>query len=82
MVNFLRSIPCQCTSCGRLWRIPRRRIVRMERLMAVPPGKPFVWECHDCHEGVVVPGPYVNGHGETVRIDPKTLDSHTEVFRF
>jgi four helix bundle protein len=44
--------------------------------------KEEVWECHDCHEGVVVPGTYKNIHGELVRIDPKNLDPNTEVMRF
>ena len=41
-----------------------------------------IWECHDCHEGVVIPGIYINIHGETVKIDPKSLDPNTEVMRF
>ena len=63
------------------WR-PRRRIIRFERLFDIKKGQPFVWECHDCHEGVVIPGTYKNIHGEIVRIDPKTLDPNTEVMRF
>lgn len=35
--------------------------------------KPFVWGCHDGHEGVIVPATYENIHGEIVRIDPKHL---------
>ncbi|MCD6569595.1 MAG: transposase [Deltaproteobacteria bacterium] len=45
-------------------------------------GQAFVWECHDCHVGVVIPGTYKNIHGEIVKIDPKTLDPDTEVMRF
>jgi hypothetical protein len=45
-------------------------------------GQPFVWECHDCHEGVVIPGIYINNHGETVKIDLKSLDPNTEVMCF
>ena len=41
-----------------------------------------IWECHDCHEGVVIPGTYMSIHGETVKIDPKNLDPNTEVMRF
>ena len=44
--------------------------------------KPFVWECHDCREGVVIPDNYKNIHGQTVKIDPNYLDSSTEVMRF
>ena len=44
--------------------------------------QPFLRECHDCHEGVVIPGSYKNIHGETVKIDPKTFDPDTEVFGF
>ena len=45
-------------------------------------GQPFVWECHDCHNGVVIPGTYKNIHGEIVTIDPKSLNPNTEVMRF
>ena len=38
--------------------------------------------CHDCHEGVVIPGTYKKIHGEIVKTDPKTLDPDTEVMRF
>ena len=77
-----KRIHCQCTFCGHVWRIPRRRILRFERSFQIKKGQPFVWECHDCHEGVVIPGIYKNIHGKTVRIDPKTLDPNTEVVRF
>jgi len=43
---------------------------------------PFVWECHDCHNGIVILGTYKNIHGENVKIDPNTLDPNTEVMRF
>lgn len=77
-----KRISCQCTFCGHVWRIPRRRILRFERFFNIKAGQPFVWECHDCHEGVIIPGPYVNIHGERVEIDPKKLDPYTEVMRF
>ena len=67
---------------GATSRRPRRRMVRFERFFGIKKGQPFVWECHDCHEGVVVPGTCKNIHGELVRIDPKTLDPNTEVMRF
>jgi hypothetical protein len=41
-----------------------------------------IWECHDCHEGVVIPRTYKNIHGQVVKIDPKNLDPNTEVIRF
>jgi hypothetical protein len=34
------------------------------------------------HQGVVTPGIYINIHGETVKLDPKSLGSNTEVMRF
>jgi hypothetical protein len=43
--------------------------------------QPFVG-MHDCHEGVIIPGIYINIHGETVKIDPKSLDPNTEVMCF
>jgi len=77
-----KRIRCQCTFCNHVWRIPRRRILRFEKFFGIKKGQPFVWECHDCHEGVVIPGTYKNIHGEIVKIDPKTLDPDTEVIRF
>jgi hypothetical protein len=55
--------------------------LRFERFFEIKKGQPFVWECHDCHEGVVIPGTYKNIHAETLKIDPKTLDPDTEVMR-
>jgi hypothetical protein len=31
---------------------------------------------------VVIPGPYVNIYGETIKIDPKTINPDTDVMRF
>ena len=82
MSNPLRRIRCQCTFCGRSWRIPRRRVVRLERFFEIDKGQPFVWECHDCHEGVVVPAKYRNSHGETVDLDPNNLPRDVVVLSF
>lgn len=82
MWHPFKRIRCQCTFCTHTWRIPRRRILRFERFFEIKKGQPFVWECHDCHEGVVIPGKYKNIYGEVVKIDSKTLDPNTEVFRF
>ena len=60
-----KRIPCQCTFCGHTWRIPQGRILRFERFFEIKKGQPFFWECHDCHEGVVIPGTYKNIHAET-----------------
>jgi hypothetical protein len=65
-----------------LSRIPQGRILRFERFFEIKKGQPFVRECHDCHEGVVIPGTYKNIHAETVKIDPETLAPDTEVIRF
>ena len=73
---------CQCTFCRHLWRIPRRRILRFEKSFRIKKGQPFVWQCHDCHDGVVIPAIYKNIHGEIVKIDLKTLDPDPEVIRF
>jgi hypothetical protein len=54
----------------------------MERLLGVKKGQPFIWECHDCHEGVVIPAAYTNSYGEQMTIDPEKLSSDAEVFRF
>ncbi len=77
-----KRIRCQCTNCERVWYIPRRRLLRFERFFDIRKGRRFVWECHTCHEGVVVPDCYVNIHGEEVKIDLKTIDSDVEVIRF
>jgi hypothetical protein len=70
MWNPFKRGRCQCTFCGHTWRIPRRRIVRLERLFSIKKGQPCVWECHDCHEGVVIPGTYNNIHGEIMKACP------------
>lgn len=77
-----KRIRCQCTFCGQVWYIPRRRILRFERFFDIKKGHRFVWTCHDCHEGVVVPATYVNSYGEEVKIDAKNLDADIEVIRF
>jgi hypothetical protein len=77
-----KRIRCQCTFWGHIWRIPKQRILRFERFFDIKKGQPFVWECHDCHEGVVIPATYKNIHGETVEIDPKILNQNTKVIRF
>jgi hypothetical protein len=82
MFNPFKRIRCQCSFCNKTWRIPRYRILRFEEFFDIKKGQPFVWECHDCHEGVVIPGTYMSIHGETVKIDPKNLDPNTEVMRF
>jgi hypothetical protein len=56
--------------------------LRFEKFFDIKKEQLFVWECHDCHEGVVNPGIYINIHGETVKIDLKSLDPNTEVMRF
>ena len=77
-----KCIRCQCTFCGHVWHIPQRRILRFESFFDIKKGQPFVWECHDCHEGVVIPATYKNSHGEIMKIDPKSLDQNTVVVRF
>jgi hypothetical protein len=39
-------------------------------------GHPFVWECHNGPDGVVIPGTYKNIHGEIVAIDPNAPEAH------
>ena len=82
MFNPFKRIRCQCTFCNKAWRIPRRRILRFEKFFDIQKGPPFVWECHDSHQGVVIPDTYRNIHGETAKINSKSLDTHTEVMRF
>ena len=57
-------------------------LLRIGKFFDIKKGQPFVWQCHDCHKGVVIPGIYINIHGETIKIDPKSLDPNTEVMRF
>jgi hypothetical protein len=54
----------------------------MDQHLDVPKGQPFIWECHDCHQGVVIPGPHTNRYGEKVNVDPKIIDPEAKVFRF
>jgi hypothetical protein len=80
--NPLKRIGCQCTFCGHVWRIPRRRILRFEKSFDIKKEQLFVCECHDCHQGVVITGTYKNIHEQVVKIDPKNLDPNTEVIGF
>ena len=82
MQNPFNRIRCQRTFCGHVWRIPRHRILRFEKFFDIRKRHRFVWECHDGHDGVVIPGTYKNMHAEIVTIDPKSLDPNTEVMRF
>jgi len=82
MRNPFKRIRTQCTFCGTTWSVPLRRVHRLERLCGVEPGGPLVWECHDCHEGVVVPAAYTNIHGEKVVLDPTKLPRNTRIARF
>ena len=62
-----------------LWtclRIPRHRILSFEKFFDIKKAHPFVWECHDCPDGVVIPGTYKNIHGEIVAIDPNAPEAH------
>ncbi len=62
--------------------MPAYFLIDFEKFFDIKKGHPFVWECNDCHQGVVIPGIYINIHGETIKIDPKSLDPNTEVMRF
>ena len=77
-----KRVCCTCTFCGQKWYIPARRIRRFEQLLNIKKGEPFIGECHYCHEGVVIPGPYKNIYVELVRIDPKELKSGAKVAHF
>lgn len=81
MLSILR-VRCRCTACGHCWRVPAGRIRRLERSFDVPKGRRIVWECHDCHEGLVVPGKYRNSNSETVDLDPLNLPKDILVLRF
>jgi len=56
--------------------------LRFEEFFDIKKGQPFVWQCHDCHKGVVIPGTYINIHCKKVKIDPNNLDPNTEDMRF
>ena len=79
MLGFFRKIKCQCTNCGLLVRVPQRRIHAFEQLFELKPGTPFVWECHRCHDGAIIPGPYTNIHGQKVTISAEDLAKGIEV---
>ena len=82
MWDFFQRVRCSCGFCEGSWNIPVRRIRRMERFLGFQKGQPFIRECHDCHEGGVIPGPYTNTYGELMTINPDKLSPDTEVFRF
>jgi len=50
--------------------------MHFERFFQIKKGQPFVWECHDCHEDVVIPGTFKNIHGEILGIDPNAPEAH------
>jgi hypothetical protein len=56
--------------------------LRLERFFEIPKGQLFVWECHDCHEGVVIPGRYRSSYGQIVELNPRNLPSEVRVLRF
>ena len=64
------------------YKVENQLLKLIESLQKKQKDQPFVWECHDCHEAVVIPGTYKNIHAETLEIDPKTLNPNTEVIRF
>jgi hypothetical protein len=81
MRNLFQRIPCRCTVCSHSWSIPHRRILRLERFFELKQGQLFVWTCLECLQGVVVPGKYVNSHGETVNLDPQNLPKDISVIQ-
>ncbi|OGF66470.1 MAG: hypothetical protein A2Y62_17495 [Candidatus Fischerbacteria bacterium RBG_13_37_8] len=78
----VRGVCCNGTFCGQKWYVPARRIRRFERLLNIKKGEPFILQCHYCHEGVVIHGPYKRIHAELVCIDPTELKSGTKVAHF
>ena len=65
---ILWSYLAYCTTpyCA-LWEVFRhQKMIRLRR----------IWQCHDCHQGVVIPGIYINIHGETIKIDPNAPEAH------
>jgi len=57
-------------------------IALLKLIESLQKNKPIIWQCHNCNEGVLIPGSYKNIHGESVKIDPQSLDPNTEVMRF
>jgi hypothetical protein len=80
--NFFKRVRCQCSFCGTSRAIPRRRILRLERFFEIEKGQSYVWECHDCCRGVVIPEEYTNSHGENVNLVPTNLPEGLTVLRF
>ena len=67
-MHIVRSYLAYCTTpYFALWEVFRyQKRIRLRR----------IWECHDCHEGVVIPGTYMSIHGETVKIDSNAPEAH------
>ena len=82
MFDYFKRLRCECTDCGFVWHIPVRRIRRLERILEIPQGHPVVWLCQECWQGVVIPDPYVNTHGELIKINPQNPDPNTEMLWF
>jgi hypothetical protein len=52
----------------------------MERLLNVPPGKPFVWLCLECWNGAVFPRKYTSIHGNFQDLSPEEVTEILDVF--
>jgi hypothetical protein len=80
--TLFKRVRCRCSYCGTSRSIPLRRILRLERFFEIEKGQSYVWECHDCRRGVVIPEEYVNSHGDIANLDPGSLPKDITVLRF
>ena len=63
-----RRIRCQCNHCGKVWKIPQRRIQQREREMGIEKGEVFTWPCTECFKGTILPESYTNCHGQEIEM--------------
>ena len=63
--EYTGNNPLFCPDCA-------QPMVFVGSFFGIKKGQPFVWEGHDCHEGVVISTTYKNNHGEIMKIDPKS----------
>jgi len=63
---------------GSTSRRPQRRTLRFERFFGIKIRIRLVriWQRHDCHNGVVLPGTYKQTYGEIVNIEPNAPEAH------
>jgi hypothetical protein len=78
---FFKKVRFECNACGNVVTIPLRRVHDFEMFVELEDGQALLMECHDCHQGVMIPGLYTKRSGRPVLVDPQNIDPDAPVFR-